>query len=42
MGSMGTLLGGALQMILAPLTFADGSLELMSGSASDSLGDVVD
>ncbi len=41
MGSLSTILGNTLTLILGPLAFADGSLDLISGSVSDSLGDVV-
>ncbi len=41
MGSLSTILTNTLGRIVAPLGFADGSLDLVSGSASDSLGEVV-
>lgn len=37
MGSLGTILGNTLTLLLAPMQFADGSLDLTSGSLIGSI-----
>lgn len=41
MGSLTTILGNTLQLLLAGPAFADGSLTLTTNSLSDSLGGFV-
>lgn len=41
MGSLATILGNTLTLLLGPMGFADGSLELTTNSLSGSLGDFV-